>query len=146
MALNYPFWFIQTQDLHSNARLWSKRMMESFLVTKVILPHLTLGIEEGCQQTGLRIERTNIGSLVAIASHADQGKVAKDCCPAVLTGNDVIRLVPVEGCRLGKQTIFTTVLRKLAHSGSQRNRNANSHRLFLTGAESRGNLGLKHDD
>lgn len=62
------------------------------------------------QFTGIGIDRTQIRPLVPVATKTCQRQVVAACFTAVLSGNDMVRFVLMQGKSLGGQAILTTIL------------------------------------
>lgn len=72
-------------------------------------PHMEARVKQWNEYASDRIKRTNIRSLVTVAAKTSERKIILVRLATVLTRDDVIRLVAMEGGSLRELAVFTPV-------------------------------------
>lgn len=85
----------------------------------MIPPAIRTGIEEADQLSGLRHERRDIASLVAIAGQAGTGQVVLSRKPAVLLANDVVHLTSEERVILMNEAVLAEMSCAISYEPTQ---------------------------
>lgn len=107
-ALFDPIGFIEAQNLYRHSSLWSQWSNDSAIELEMVSPNLCARIVEWDQSARFGIERTNVWSLVTIATDASQSKIVCHGLAIVLRGYDVVRFVLMGNCYLGQQAVLAS--------------------------------------